>query len=900
MNENFLIIDGNSLLNRAFFGIKALSTKSGMPTNALFGFAKTLKRLLDRYKPAYTACAFDLRAPTFRHELSPLYKANRTGMPEELRLQLPYAHRIAQYMGFSVVEVSGYEGDDVIGALAKRGDEAGVHSYIATGDRDSLQLLTEDTSVVLIKTGEDILYTPEFFTGEYGICVSQFVDVKALMGDKSDNIPGVAGIGEKTALKLIMENGSLEAIYDDISASGATKSVAAKLEAGREDAFLSRKLAQICREVPGIDSIEPYRTAGFCAGELRALFGELELFLLIGAFGISGADVSAGTASGAAGTESVAAGATPPEGAAADATAISSESAAPEVEQVTSAELIKHAGEIAVISITEENGRVRICLLVSECGAGRHSPDISEAAGEGHPVGKLGHDERGGERILCAEGDAADFAPLFERPVVCHDCKKLFSILSPHGISADVKFDTMLAAYLLSPGESKYPIGKVTGTFAPHLAVSAEEAWLCGRLWPILEKELCDIGSLSLLEDVEIPLARVLADMESEGVLLDVDGLREFSAQLLETEVAIANAIYDRVGFSFNLNSPKQLGEVLFEHLQLPHGRKTQRGYSTNADTLKKLRYIDPIADEILRYREISKLRSTYGDALCAQADVSGRIHTTFNQCGTATGRLSSVDPNLQNIPVRGELGRELRRFFCAPEGRVLVDADYSQIELRLLAALSGDENMIAAFSEGADIHTSTAAQVFHVPLSEVTPQLRSRAKAVNFGIIYGIGDYSLSQDLGISRREAAEYIERYLATYPGVANFLTTTVENARSSGYTETMFGRRRSIPELRSRNKNLVAFGERVARNSPIQGSAADVIKLAMIAVRQRIAESGLDARLILQVHDELIVEATEESADEVAAMLKECMESAVKCAVLLRADVAVGKTWYDAKG
>lgn len=842
MNENFLIIDGNSLLNRAFYGIKALSTKSGMPTNALFGFAKTLKRLLDRYKPEYTACAFDLHAPTFRHELSPLYKANRTGMPEELRLQLPYAHRLAQYMGFSVVEIAGYEGDDVIGALAARGGESGVRSYIATGDRDSLQLLSEDTSVVLIKTGEDILYTPEFFTGEYGISPAQFVDVKALMGDKSDNIPGVAGVGEKTALKLIIENGSLEGIYDDISASGATKSVAAKLEAGRDDAFLSRKLAQICREVPGIDSIEPYRSEGFQSAELRALFEELELFSLIPAFGLSGAET---------------------------ASQPKSDVSAPKTESVSVAELLARDTDTAVISVTEENGRFSLCLLE-------------------------------GDKILCAEGDVTEFAPLFERPVVCHDCKKLFSILSPHGISANVKFDTMLAAYLLSPGESKYPIGKVTGTFAPELPVSENEVWLCGRLWSILEKKLEDIGSLSLLSDIEIPLARVLADMEHDGVLLDVGGLREFSAQLLETEVAIANAIYDRVGFAFNLNSPKQLGEVLFEHLQLPHGRKTQRGYSTDADTLKKLRYIDPVADELLRYREISKLRSTYGDALCAQADSDGRIHTTFNQCGTATGRLSSVDPNLQNIPVRGELGRELRRFFCAPEGRVLVDADYSQIELRLLAALSGDENMIAAFSEGADIHTSTASQVFHVPISEVTPQLRSRAKAVNFGIIYGIGDYSLSQDLGISRREAAEYIERYLATYPGVAQFLTATVENARSSGYTETMFGRRRSIPELRSRNKNLVAFGERVARNSPIQGSAADVIKLAMIAVRQRIDESGLDARLILQVHDELIVEAPEENADEVSAMLKECMESAVKCAVLLRADVAVGKTWYDAKG
>ena len=399
---------------------------------------------------------------------------------------------------------------------------------------------------------------------------------------------------------------------------------------------------------------------------------------------------------------------------------------------------------------------------------------------------------------------------------------------------------------------------------------------------------------------MEIPLARVLCDMERDGVMLDADGVRTFADQLYEVETKIAQAIYDLAGEEFNLNSPKQLGEVLFGKLGLPHGRKTQNGYSTDADTLGKLRHLYPIADAVLRYREVAKLRSTYGEALAATADADGRVHTTFNQCGTATGRLSSVDPNLQNIPVRSELGRELRRYFTAPEGKVLVDADYSQIELRLLAALSGDANMIEAFASGADIHTSTAAQVFHVAPQDVTPQLRSRAKAVNFGIVYGIGDFSLSQDLGISRREAAEYIERYLATYPGVAKYLSDSVEKATRLGYTETMFGRRRPIPELSSRNRNIVAFGERVARNSPIQGSAADVIKLAMIAVHRRLAESGCDARLILQVHDELIVECAERDADAIAAMLKECMESAVTTAVLLRADVAVGKTWYDAKG
>lgn len=850
MAENFLIIDANSILNRAFYGIKHLSTKSGLPTNALFGFAKTLKRLLDEYTPTYAACAFDVHAPTFRHEMSPAYKANRTGMPDELRLQLPYAHRLAEAMGFTVCEKPGYEGDDVIGTLADLGAASGLHSYIATGDKDSLQLLSPGVSVVLIKTGEDVLYTPERFTAEYGVTPAQYVDVKALMGDKSDNIPGVAGVGEKTAFKLIADNGSLDAIYADIAACGATKSVAAKLEAARDAAFLSRRLAEICRSVPGYDDVAPYRTGGFHDAGLCALFTELELFSLIPAFSLSGAKAQA-------------------------ASLTAQKKHAPGERLVTPSELLGAAaalgeGAEAVVSAAQENGAVTLSLL---------TPDA----------------------ILTATGEAAGFSPLFSRPVVCHDAKKLFKIFSPAGVEAKVAFDTMLAAYLLSPGDSKYPVGRVVGAFAPDLPADAPEVWLCGELRPILEKKLGEAGEgLALLTEMEIPLARVLCDMERDGVLLDADGVRRYSDSLLDAQNRIEQSVFDLSGEEFNLNSPKQLGEVLFGKLGLPHGRKTQNGYSTDADTLGKLRYAYPVADAVLRYREVAKLRSTYGEALAAQADENGRVHTTFNQCGTATGRLSSVDPNLQNIPVRSELGRELRRYFTAPQGKILVDADYSQIELRLLAALSGDENMIAAFASGADIHTSTAAQVFHVAPEEVTSQLRSRAKAVNFGIVYGIGDYSLSQDLGISRREAAQYIERYLATYPGVAKYLEDSVESAKRLGYTETMFGRRRPIPELASRNRNVVAFGERVARNSPIQGSAADVIKLAMISVHRRLAESGLDARLILQVHDELIVECAEDDASAVAALLKECMESAASTAVLLRADVAVGKTWYEAKG
>ena len=843
--KKFLIADGNSILNRAFYGIRPLSTRSGLPTNALYGFVRMLKKHFDAVSPDYAACAFDMRAPTFRHKLSEKYKANRHGMPEELALQLPYAHRLAEAMGFAVVEKEGYEGDDLIGTLASRGAEVGIHAYILTGDRDSLQLLGENVSVILTKTKEDVLYDPARFSEEYGISPDQFVDVKALMGDSSDNIPGVAGIGEKTALKLIASAASLDRLYDDPAKSGASAGVCAKLEAGREDAFLSRTLAKICCEVPGFDSVEECKTSGIDSAALAKLFGELEFSAMFPLFGISPSDGKAVPEENTASLHS------------------------PEPESVSPEELVSHAAEENCISVTEENGSVVLSLF---------------ADGE----------------IYTARGDAASFAKLLGRGIICHDAKKLFSVFSPKGIKANVRFDTMLASYLLNPSEKNHSIGRAAAHFAPSLPSDSSEVWLVAQIWRILKDKLAEEGMLSLLTDMEIPLSRVLCDMERDGILLDTAGLHAFSDELGRAEALLVQEIYSRAGFEFNLNSPKQLGEVLFEKLGLPHGRKTKTGYSTDAETLEKLRPCDGIIDRILSYREISKLRSTYGDALCAQADENGRVHTQFNQCGTATGRLSSNDPNMQNIPVRGELGRELRRYFRAPEGRVLIDADYSQIELRLLAVISGDRAMCDAFNSGADIHASTAAQVFGLSPDEVTPELRGRAKAVNFGIVYGIGDYSLAQDLGISRREAGEYIAGYLASYPGVAGYLEKTVADAKRDGYTSTVFGRRRYIPELSSRNKNLVAFGERVAKNSPIQGSAADIIKIAMIDVHRRLEEEGLDARLILQVHDELIVEAAEKDCERAAELLRSSMENAYRGEVLLRADVSVGRTWLDAKG
>ena len=850
--EKILIIDGNSILNRAFYGIRPLTTKSGMPTNALYGFVKILKKHLDGVKPDYAACAFDVKGPTFRHEMSQEYKANRTGMPEDLALQLPYAHKLARAMGFTVVEKQGYEGDDVIGTLAKKAEAEGVHAYILTGDRDSLQLLSDRVSVILTKTGEDVLYDPDLFYKEKGITPEQYVDVKALMGDSSDNIAGVAGIGEKTALKLIAAAGTLEKLYADLPAAGAKGATLTKLEAGRDSAFLSQKLARICTDVPGIDGVDFCATVGADKGTLRALFTELEFTAMIGQFALTDVKPSEPTMMlDEVGTEEIIAPAP-----------------SAEVKTVTPAELAEKTAEHSVVGIALENGVVTVSVYADG-------------------------------NVLSASGSAADFADVFAHRVICHDAKRMYSILEPAGISANVEFDTMLAAYLLDPGEGSYPIGKVAAHFAPDLPAGDNEVALCAKLYPVLESNLADEGMTSLLHDVEIPLAAVLCRMERYGILLDADGLRAFADELADVEKKVAVGIYERVGYQFNLNSPKQLGEILFEKMGLPHGKKTQRGYSTSAEELKKIAHIDPIVEEILFYREISKLRSTYGEALASQADRESRVHTTFNQCGTATGRLSSVEPNMQNIPVRGGLGKELRRYFLAPEGRVLIDADYSQIELRLLAAISGDETMIGAFESGADIHASTAAQVFHLPPDKVTPELRSRAKAVNFGIVYGIGKFSLSQDLGISLREAGEYIAGYLATYPKVAQYLSATVENAKRDGYTETMLGRRRRIPELSSRNKNLVAFGERVAKNSPIQGSAADVIKIAMIRVDEALRREVPDAKLILQVHDELIVEASEADAKKVADIVRDCMENAVDCAVRMKADVSVGKTWLDAK-
>ncbi len=836
--KNLLVIDGNSILNRAFYGIRPLSTKDGLPTNAVYGFISIIKKHIDALDPSYIVCAFDLKAPTFRHKGYELYKANRHPMPDDLAAQLPWAKDVARAMGIKVVELEGYEADDVIGTVCRMGDEGGVHSYALTGDRDSLQLITKDTSVILVKTKEDIVYTPEKFKEDYGVTPREYIDVKALMGDSSDNIPGVRGIGEKTAFKLIADMHSLENLYENIDSAGLGKSAKEKIEAGRDDAFTSRWLATIVTDAPIGLTLDELETPGVDEAELKRLFLRLEFSALYKKFDFSSKKTE--------------------------------EKSAPVVTEVPEftpggADEIRSLKETVFVSYSD--GKV----FVSD-----------------------------GERRIAAEAGEDAISALAEKKVICHGSKNLYAALGTDCL--DCVFDTMLAAYLLNPGSSAYPIDKVAFSYASLAPDPADGAALCTaveKLYPAMAKELDATGMTALLHNIEIPLSKVLYGMEKVGMKVDGEGMKEYGVQLAAERDSYKESIYALAGREFNINSPKQLGEVLFDELGLPSRKKTKNGYSTDAETLESLKLYSPIIEDILSYRKCAKLISTYTDVLPGMLDGEGRVHTTLNQTGTATGRLSSNDPNLQNIPVRGELGREIRRYFVAKDGYVLIDADYSQIELRVLAEISGDDNMRNAFISGTDIHTATASQVFGVPEFMVDSELRRRAKAVNFGIVYGIGAFSLSKDLGITKRQADEYIAGYLATYPKVDRYLKETVAHARENGYTVTMFGRRRPIPELSSPKKQLQAFGERVAMNSPVQGSAADIIKIAMINVVRALKEEGLDARLIMQVHDELIVEAGERDAARAAEILKREMEHTVETTVPMSVEISQGKTWYDAK-
>ena len=842
-----LAIDGNSILNRAFYGIKLLTNKKGEFTNAIFGFMNIYLRNVDDIRPDAVAVAFDLRSPTFRHKAVSYYKANRKGMPPELAEQLPKAKKLLELMGVKVVECEGYEADDVLGTLSKLCSDSGNECYVLTGDRDSLQLIDDKVTVVLATNKENIYYTPARFMDDYGFEPIKLKDLKALMGDSSDNIPGVAGIGEKTASALIKEYGCIETLYEKYEESGLTKGVKAKLAAGADSAKESKWLATIVRNAPIDTDLSSYNIGTADTAAVSLMLSELEMFKLLDKLGISATE----------GTNAI------PE---------TKEEEAP----VINAELGDLTNEI-ICGLTDceylfRDGRLSV---------------------------------RSGDKVYTTEDEQLILS------FFTSDCTKSTDDAKAHyrwamargGQLKNIRGDAAICGYLLNTSASDYAVDKLCAEYGVHyysenfdLAELLSLRGLIKKLRAEIESE----GMTELLEKVELPLTEVLASMEDIGVLIDRKGVEEFGVYLSEMIEETQQMVYDEAGHEFNIASPKQLGTVLFEEMGLPAKKKTKSGYSTNAEVLEDLRNHAPIVDNVLKYRQYTKLNSTYVAGLLDKIAPDGRIHTWFRQTETRTGRISSTEPNMQNIPVRTELGAQMRKFFTAAEGKTLIDADYSQIELRVMAHLCGDENMTEAFTSGEDIHTSTAAQVFDMPLFMVTPEMRSAAKAVNFGIIYGIGAFSLAKDIGTSVAKAKKYIADYLAKYPKVNEFMETTVDNAFKDGYVTTMFGRKRRIPELSSSNKVLQAAGKRIAMNTPVQGTAADLIKIAMINVYNRLKAEKLDAKLILQVHDELIIESDISCADKCAELLKEEMQGVYEMRVPLAVDVHTGHSWYDAKG
>ncbi len=839
--KKILVIDGNSIINRAFYGVRPLSTNTGKPTNAIFGMINIISRQMDSVKPDYVAAAFDLKAPTFRHRMYDAYKAGRHPTPEDLLAQFADAKECLKYMGIHVLELEGYEADDIQGTIAKLAHrESDTESYVLSGDRDLLQLI-DDKVTVLLATNQDTLrmHRDEFFE-KYGIEPEQFVDMKALMGDSSDNIPGVAGVGEKTAQSLIQNFTSLDGIYENIEDKRISKGVREKLLRDKDNAYLSKQLARINTEVPIIDSLDDIRYTGINKSSLYKKFTELELNSFIVKFRLNETD-------GEDNSEAV-------EG---------------ERECFTEASA-EELSRLKRFALTEENSTLYIY---------------------------------NGEKSLSYSGDISDISEMFKNSeIICYDGKALWHRLKNAG-AADMSktrfLDLALYAYVLNPGGAASRIPPLASMF---LGVAVKEGEPCPKiLWELesaMRKKIADDGLLDILDGLEIPLVNVLAEIEHIGFKINKDGMLEFAEALDELARDLTERIYVQAGKEFNINSPKQLGEVLFVDLALPYPkRKGKTGYSTDAETLEELRAYAPIIEDILEYRQVTKLRNTYAAALPLVADAGSRIHTDFKQALTATGRLSSTDPNLQNIPIRTKMGREMRRYFIAKDGYSLVDADYSQIELRLLAHISGDYNMTEAFISGEDIHRKTAAAVFGVPEESVTDDMRKRAKAVNFGIIYGISGFSLAKDIGTTASEASRYIKNYLYNYPMIDKYLETVVEEAKQNGYTKTPMGRRRYIPELSSQNGNLRAFGKRVAMNAPIQGAAADIMKLAMINVNNALQNSALDAKIVMQVHDELIVEAKDEDVAACAELIKREMENAVKLSLPLTVEVTSGKNWLE---
>lgn len=843
-----MAIDGNSILNRAFYGVRLLSNKDGVFTNAIFGFLNIFLKLLKEHNPDAVAVAFDVSRKTFRHEQYTDYKANRHGMPEELRIQLPLMKEILTALGYTIVGCEGFEGDDILGTLAASCEKDGEDCVVVSGDRDCLQLVSERVSVELVRTKDNTLYTPARFFEEYGFAPERMIDLKGLMGDSSDNIPGVKGIGEKTAKSLLLQYGSIEALYALPEEEWkVTPSVRKKLADGKEQALLSMQLATIAKDAPIETALSAYVPKACDKAEAGRLFQMLELNSFYAKFGID------------------------PVGQAEQA------DSATDMARVSLS-----AGELS--SVLKSS---RLYLLYDAEGGLL----VSDGTAYAHAAGEDA--DRALSSIFSADSAVYTFG-----------AKPFYKAARRLGFAkTQTLFDAELAAYLLKPDAKTYDMAALALSYLPDCTADVPEELrglaLLPRLCGALYEQLCAQEMDTLFNEIELPLCEVLANMEYEGFAVNRDGVADFGRMLDEGIAEVTEEIYRLAGRRFNINSTRELGEILFEELSLPAGKKTKTGYSTSAEVLEEIAALHEIVPAVLEYRKLTKLSSTYVTGLLKVIAEDGRVHSTFNQTETRTGRISSSEPNVQNIPVRTKLGSEMRRFFVAREGHVLVDADYSQIELRILAHIAEDENMIRAFNEKADIHTETAAQVFGLSADMVPPELRSRAKAINFGIVYGIGAYSLSKQISVPVREAREYIESYLKTYSGVAAYQHDIVESARHDGYVKTMFGRRREVLDIYSKNKNVKAFAERVALNTPVQGTAADIIKLAMIRVYRRIRDEGLCAKLVLQVHDELIVEAREDEAQRAAQILSEEMESAAQLHVKLVADVHTGKNWYEAK-
>ncbi len=872
-----MVIDGNSIVNRAFYGVRMLNTSDGTPTNAVFGFLNILQKLMTEVSPDGLCVTFDLKAPTFRHEQYEGYKAQRKAMPEELAAQMPILKDVLDAMNIPRYELEGWEADDLIGTISQKCAAAGWNCIMVTGDKDSFQLISDTSWVKHVKTRmgqtETILYDRDRFFEEYGFEPIHMIDLKALMGDASDNIPGVAGVGEKTAMALIRRFESIEKIYENLDGLDIRESVRKKLDAGREMAELSYDLASIRCCAPIEFAPEDNLVRPVDNDRLYELFKRLEFSKLMERFGL-----------------------TAPQGKAAHV-----EKPMWEPEKITltsfadAEEMLKTLTAAGIADIYTDAVLDTVCAV---CGDRLYTvaPDCEN------------HDDVI-EKIFTGD---------FEKSSA--DVKELHRKLLERGISASGwVFDVSLAAYLLSPTDSAYPIERLCGKYL-NMELEAQEesggqlslldggedreyiqrcAAAVSLLRPVLTAELEKNGLLKLLNEIELPLCPVLAEMERAGFLVDRKALTDFG-KLLSQGIEVAEGeIYALAGENFNINSPKQLGAVLFDKLMLPTPKKTKTGYSTSAEVLEKLSGKHPIIEYVLNYRQLSKLKSTYADGLTAVIAEDGRIHTRFQMTVTATGRLSSTEPNLQNIPVRTELGGEIRKMFIAPPGMTLVDADYSQIELRLLAHISGDEAMRRAFLNGEDIHAATASQVLGIPIEQVTKLQRSHAKAVNFGIVYGISAFSLAKDINVSVAEAKAYMDSYFEKYSGVRRYMDEIIEKAKSDGYVQTLYGRKRYLPELKSSNHNMRSFGERVALNMPIQGTAADIMKIAMTRVHGALASSGLHGRLILQVHDELIAECPIEEAARTAEILTREMEAAASLSVPLIAEAKSGKSWYEAK-